>query len=342
MTAVIDGTPRARVAHALVAAWIGRVVIAGGAAAALFSGRPIAAILVTGVFASCLHWSFASGATLLGPAPAAATAAISGLTVTSLTSVWLPVRGLGGRALVATCLAVFLLVVSFEHLVRRRRLALGEHPLGRVLPHRVDADWIAGLPGRSTGRLAKRVFDVVVALLAAVVTAPLWPVIALLVARTSGGVLVHQPRVGEHRRVFTMHKFRTMRHDAEPLGQAVWAEESDPRVTRCGRVLRRTHLDELPQLWNVLKGDMSIVGPRPERPEFVAILEHAVPHWSGRHLVKPGMTGWAQVRQGFAAGVDGSEEKLSYDLWYVRHRSLPLDVAICLSTLPLLVVRSAR
>jgi lipopolysaccharide/colanic/teichoic acid biosynthesis glycosyltransferase len=137
-----------------------------------------------------------------------------------------------------------------------------------------------------------------------------------------------------------MYKLRSMGVDAEPEGQALWAQASDPRVTVRGRLLRETRLDELPQLWNVLKGDMSIVGPRPERPEFEPMLEDAIPHWRRRQLVKPGITGWAQVCQGYADDCDASEQKLSYDLWYVRHRNLLLDVAICLRTLPTVALRS--
>jgi lipopolysaccharide/colanic/teichoic acid biosynthesis glycosyltransferase len=128
-----------------------------------------------------------------------------------------------------------------------------------------------------------------------------------------------------------MLKFRSMHIDAEAAGP-VWAAERDPRVIPFGRLLRQARLDELPQLWNVLRGDMSIVGPRPERPEFVERLQTEVPFWSRRHLVKPGITGWAQVRHGYAADASSTSEKLSYDLWYLRHRSLVVDLAICLKT----------
>lgn len=138
---------------------------------------------------------------------------------------------------------------------------------------------------------------------------------------------------------FTIFKFRTMRQDAEAAG-AVWASESDPRITRSGKLMRKTRLDELPQLWNVLRGEMSIVGPRPERPEFMAELQEAVPFWSRRHLVKPGITGWAQVCRGYTADADGTAEKLAYDLWYLRHRSLVLDLAICVKTFTTLVTGS--
>jgi lipopolysaccharide/colanic/teichoic acid biosynthesis glycosyltransferase len=122
-----------------------------------------------------------------------------------------------------------------------------------------------------------------------------------------------------------------MRADAEE-GRPTSAEERDPRATGIGRFLRRTRIDQLPQLWNVLKGDMSIVGPRPERPEFLEELKETVPFSTRRHLVKPGITGWAQVRRGYTADIEGTAEKLSYDLWYLRHRSLVIDLAICART----------
>ena len=157
-------------------------------------------------------------------------------------------------------------------------------------------------------------------------------VAALVVARTHGPILYRQTRIGEGGKPFTVLKFRTMVVDAEEDGQAHFTSEGDSRVTRGGRLLRRTHLDELPQLWNVLRGDMSVVGPRPERPEFTDRLEEAVPFWNRRLLVKPGITGWAQIQCGYVADCDEMADKLSYDLWYLRNQSLALDVAICLKT----------
>jgi lipopolysaccharide/colanic/teichoic acid biosynthesis glycosyltransferase len=130
-----------------------------------------------------------------------------------------------------------------------------------------------------------------------------------------------------------MFKFRTMRADAEQSGEAIWAVEHDPRLTRTGGVMRRLRLDELPQLWNVFRGEMSLVGPRPERPEFLSELSQHLPYWTRRHLIKPGLTGWAQVRQGYTASADETATKLSYDFWYLRHRSLTVDLAILLRTL---------
>jgi lipopolysaccharide/colanic/teichoic acid biosynthesis glycosyltransferase len=186
-------------------------------------------------------------------------------------------------------------------------------------------------------RFAKRTFDIVVASIGLSLTDPLLPVLALLVKLSKGPLIYSQTRLGEAGRHFTIYKFRTMRDDAEDPGRALWAEERDPRITPVGRFMRRTRLDELPQLVNVLRGEMSIVGPRPERPEFVELLEVEVPFWNRRHLVKPGITGWAQVSCGYASDAEGTVRKLSYDLWYLRHRSLAVDLGICAKTLRALV-----
>ncbi|HZP73287.1 MAG TPA: sugar transferase [Gaiellaceae bacterium] len=219
-----------------------------------------------------------------------------------------------------------------------------EHAFARVPIRGMTDAWfmsILHLYQRSYPRLVKRSFDLVVAGLGLLLTAPLFPLIALL-ARTDGGpIFYRQVRLGEHGQLFTILKFRSMRTDAEQFG-AVWAEESDPRITALGRVLRRTRLDELPQLLNVVRGDMSIVGPRPERPEFLEMLEEAVPFWSRRHLLRPGITGWAQLRSGYAADSFETEEKLAHDLWYLRHQSLLVDLVICGRTLPALFLGSGR
>ena len=208
--------------------------------------------------------------------------------------------------------------------------AFGWLPLAHLTPM-----WFLSLlhlrqrPGR---RPSKRVFDVVLAVTGLAATLLLLPLLMLLVKWTPGPLIYRQTRVGERGRRFTMYKFRTMPADAERPGEPVFAQASDPRASAAGRFLRRTHLDELPQLWNVLKGDMSIVGPRPERPEFVAMLEASIPYWSRRLLMKPGMTGWAQVRCGYASDCASAAEKLSYDFWYMRHGSLAVDLAVCIAT----------
>ena len=211
-----------------------------------------------------------------------------------------------------------------------------EQAFGRVPVRRLTAAWfmsVLHLYQRPYTRFAKRTFDIIVALLGIALTAPLYPLIALLVKNTRGPLIFRQTRLGEGGELSTIYKFRTMRDGAEEPGRPIWAEERDPRVTPLGRLLRRTRLDELPQLWNVIRGDMSIVGPRPERPEFVDLLEETVPFWTRRHLVKPGITGWAQVSCGYTADAEGTLEKLSYDLWYLRHRSLAVDLGICAKTI---------
>jgi exopolysaccharide biosynthesis polyprenyl glycosylphosphotransferase len=217
-----------------------------------------------------------------------------------------------------------------------------EHAFGRVPVSTLRPTWfmnVLHLYQRPYSRLAKRAFDVVVASIGLVLTAWLLPILWVVVRRTPGPVIFRQTRLGEGGTHFTILKFRTMRVDAEVSG-AVWALQDDPRITRAGRFMRKTRLDELPQLVNVLRGDMSIVGPRPERPEFLEQLQDTVPFWTRRHLVKPGITGWAQVRRGYTADAEGTADKLSYDLWYLRHRSLVIDLAVCVKTFTTIVTGS--
>jgi exopolysaccharide biosynthesis polyprenyl glycosylphosphotransferase len=212
-----------------------------------------------------------------------------------------------------------------------------EHAYGRVPVEDLTRAWfmsVLHLYQRPYSELTKRTLDIVGACTLFILTLPIFPLLALFVRHNSAGpIILRQVRLGEHGKLFTIYKFRTMRADAEAVGTAVWADVEDPRVTRTGSIMRRFRLDELPQLWNVLRGDMSLVGPRPERPEFLIELSNRVPYWSRRHLVKPGLTGWAQVRHGYAASPEATSEKLSYDLWYIRHRSLTVDIAILLRTL---------
>jgi exopolysaccharide biosynthesis polyprenyl glycosylphosphotransferase len=211
-----------------------------------------------------------------------------------------------------------------------------EHAFGRVPVRHLSAAWfmsVLHLYQPAYTRFAKRFFDVVVVGLALILCAPLLISISLMIWASRGPIIFRQRRLGEHGREFTILKFRTMHDGAERPGEAVWAEKDDSRVTGFGRLLRQTRLDELPQLWNVLRGDMSIVGPRPERPEFLHRLSEEVPFWSRRHLLKPGITGWAQVHSGYAADSEMTAEKLSYDLWYLRHRSFLTDLVICAKTI---------
>jgi lipopolysaccharide/colanic/teichoic acid biosynthesis glycosyltransferase len=180
--------------------------------------------------------------------------------------------------------------------------------------------------------VAKRIVDVVVAAVGLVLAAPLLVGAALAIRLGDRGpVLFRQVRVGHHGRHFSILKLRTMRVDAEP-GGAVWADADDPRCTPIGRVLRRTRLDELPQLLNVLRGDMSFVGPRPERPEFLGRLEREVPYYAWRLVARPGLTGWAQINHPYGSSVDDARRKLEFDLYYVSRRSLLFDLVIALRT----------
>lgn len=181
---------------------------------------------------------------------------------------------------------------------------------------------------------AKRVFDLIVATVSLVVFSPVMLAIAAAIRMTSAGpVIYRQERVGKDARVFTMYKFRTMYVDAEDKSGPVWARKQDPRVTPLGRFLRLAHLDELPQLFNVCAGDMSIVGPRPERPFFVAQLHSQIPEYHKRLLVKPGITGLAQVRHSYDATLTDVKKKIRYDLAYIKKQSFLLDVKVMVWTL---------
>jgi exopolysaccharide biosynthesis polyprenyl glycosylphosphotransferase len=218
-----------------------------------------------------------------------------------------------------------------------------EYALGRVPVRHLPRAWFMSLLHlyqRPYSKLVSRGRDVTLASIGLLLVAPLFPLIALLVRCSGRGpVFFRQERVGEAGKPFQLIKFRTMIDGAEN-GEAVWAAKGDNRITRVGQFLRVTRLDELPQLWNVLRNDMSIIGPRPERPEFLELLERDVPFWARRLLVKPGITGWAQVQGGYTADTVGAAEKLSYDLYYLKYRSLLLDVAIVAKTAATVLSRS--
>ena len=190
---------------------------------------------------------------------------------------------------------------------------------------------------RAGATLAERTLDIVLATLVGVVTLPVLVVIAIIIRRDGGPVIFRQMRIGAGGRPFTIYKLRTMRSENS---DSSWAAESDPRVTSIGRFLRRTHLDELPQLINVVRGEMSLVGPRPEQPQIVAELERTIPYYQRRHLIKPGLTGWAQVRCGYAGSTSGSAWKLCHDLHYLKHRSFLLNLLILGETVRVLLVDS--
>lgn len=203
----------------------------------------------------------------------------------------------------------------------------------------VSPNWIifseSGFRSGATGLYGKRLFDLVAASLMLIVASPIMALVAmasLIESRGRDPVFYHQVRVGENGRLFRLHKFRSMRVDAEADGIARWATKKDPRITRLGALLRRTRLDELPQIVNVLRGQMSLVGPRPERPDFVDELGAKIPYYAERHRVKPGVTGWAQLLYPYGSDLEDATRKLEYDLYYVKHASIMLDLIILLQT----------
>lgn len=188
----------------------------------------------------------------------------------------------------------------------------------------------------------KRVFDIIMAIIIGVMTLPVMAVAAIIVRLESPGPIIYsQDRVGENGKEFKVHKFRSMRNDAEKDG-AKWAQVNDPRVTKFGNFMRKTRIDELPQLINVLKGEMSFIGPRPERMVFIKELEKEIPYYNLRHMVKPGLTGWAQVMYPYGASVEDARRKLEYDLYYIKHHSLYLDLMIMFMTFKTVVFGKGR
>jgi len=221
-----------------------------------------------------------------------------------------------------------------------------ESALGQVRLDYLRASWLIFGDGFRHGMLrstAKRMVDICASALLLVLCAPLMLLAAVLIVLESGfPVLYRQERVGQAGRVFRMIKFRSMRSDAEGDGTPRWAASDDVRVTRVGRIIRRLRIDELPQLVNVLKGEMSLVGPRPERPYFVEQLQRAIPFYAARHGVKPGITGWAQVRFRYGASIDDAGQKLQYDLYYVKNHSLLLDCVILVETIGIVLLGKGR
>jgi exopolysaccharide biosynthesis polyprenyl glycosylphosphotransferase len=222
---------------------------------------------------------------------------------------------------------------------------LYEELLGHVPLSSIDAAWFSYIMHpryRPTSPLFNRLLDLTVASVAGVLAIPILALAALATKLQDGGPIVYrQRRVGARGEEFEMLKLRTMRVDSEADGVPRWSSEDDSRVTRVGRFLRRAHIDELAQLWNVLRGEMAIVGPRPERPELVSRLERRFPHYERRHLVKPGITGWAQVRCGYAGSEVGTRWKLSHDLYYLKHRSLAAELMLIAETV-VTVARDTR
>jgi sugar transferase (PEP-CTERM system associated) len=228
--------------------------------------------------------------------------------------------------------------VRFDHLP-----SVYEEYTGKIAVENLRPSWLIFSEGFRKTRLlvtAKRALDLSLASIGLLAAAPIMALVAIAVRRSSPGpALYHQTRVGQNGRPFTVHKFRSMRNDAEAGTGAVWAQRGDPRVTGLGRFLRRTRLDELPQLWNVLRGDMSFVGPRPERPEFVSDLTQQIPFYGQRHAVRPGLTGWAQVRHSYGSSVADALQKLQFDLYYIKHMSVGFDLYIILETTKTVIMR---
>jgi sugar transferase (PEP-CTERM system associated) len=232
--------------------------------------------------------------------------------------------------------------VPFDHLA-----SVYEQYTGKIAVENLRPSWLIFSEGFRKTRLlltVKRILDLLFSAVGLVLGLPVMLLIAIAVKCTSkGAILYHQRRVGRHGREFTVHKFRTMREDAERATGPVWSTANDSRLTPIGGLLRRARLDELPQLWNVLAGEMSFVGPRPERPEFVHQLTEQIPFYGQRHVVKPGITGWAQVRYTYGASVEDAIEKLQYDLYYIKNLSIALDLVIVVETLKTVMLgRGAR
>jgi len=222
-----------------------------------------------------------------------------------------------------------------------------EELTGKLLVENITPSWFIfsnGFKRNISIIMYKRLFDILGAIIGLAVILPLLPLIAMLIKLDSRGpVLFKQVRVGEMEKTYNLFKFRTMRQDAEQSTGAVWAQTNDTRVTRLGRFLRNSRIDELPQLYNVLKGEMSFVGPRPERPEFVTRLKEVVPYYSERHFVKPGITGWAQIKYPYGASEKDALEKLRYDLYYIKNMSVLLELNITVETIKVMLFgRGAR
>jgi sugar transferase (PEP-CTERM system associated) len=196
-----------------------------------------------------------------------------------------------------------------------------------------------GFRVKPSQQIARRIVSTLTAAAGLLIFLPFFPFVVLMVRLSSPGpIFFRQIRVGLGGKNFNVYKFRTMRTDAEVAG-AKWATKDDPRVTRVGNLMRKTRLDEVPQLWNVLRGDMGFVGPRPERPEFVPWLTEQIPYFNLRHMIRPGLTGWAQVRYGYGATLEQAREKLEFDLYYIKHMTLGLDLLIMFETVKTIIRR---
>ncbi|WP_213803898.1 TIGR03013 family XrtA/PEP-CTERM system glycosyltransferase [Granulicella sp. dw_53] len=235
-----------------------------------------------------------------------------------------------------------LIKLRFNGIVVEDSAALLERLTGKLHLNSISPSsfiFSEGFRIKPSQQISRRIVSTLTAAVGLLLVLPFLPLIVLLVRLSSPGpIFFHQVRVGMNGRTFKVHKFRTMRIDAEVSG-AKWATKNDPRVTRVGMFMRKTRLDELPQLWNVLCGDMGFVGPRPERPEFVPMLVEKIPYFELRHMIRPGLTGWAQVRYGYGATLAEAREKLEFDLYYIKHMTLGLDLLIMFETVKTIIRR---
>lgn len=218
-----------------------------------------------------------------------------------------------------------------------------EHLKGKILLNGLRPSWLIFNEGFNKAKITlfgKRIVDLIISSLGLMLTMPVSLITALLIKLDSKGpVIYQQERVGVNGQVFKLYKFRSMKADAEKYSGPVWAQEDDPRITRVGKFIRKVRIDEIPQMINVLKGDMSFVGPRPERPVFVNQLRETIPYYDQRHTIKPGITGWAAVKFHYGASLEDVVEKMQYDLYYIKNLSLFLDMLIILKTIPIILGR---
>lgn len=243
-----------------------------------------------------------------------------------------------GTLPVRELLAIRLAGIAIEESQAIFERVTGKIPIGAMRPSYLIFN--KGFATDPAADLGKRMLDIFLALLVFTFTWPLMILTAMAVRFDSAGpVLFRQERCGHHGRPFTLLKFRSMTADAEAKSGPVWAREGDPRITRVGSFIRKTRLDELPQVFNVLLGDMSMIGPRPERPHFVESLSQEIPYFNQRHVVKPGLTGWAQINYPYGNTVEDSKNKLQFDLFYIKHHSLLFDLSILFSTIKTVVLR---
>ena len=222
-----------------------------------------------------------------------------------------------------------------------------ERITGKLLVEKINPSWLIfadGFVKSKVSRAVKRLVGLLLSTLMLVLLSPLILLVAIAIKLDSpGAALFSQERVGEYGKTYTLHKFRSMRADAEKESGPVWASEEDPRVTRMGKIIRKLRIDELPQLWNVFKGDMSFVGPRPERPVFVEKLKKIIRYYNERFSVKPGVTGWAQIKYPYGASEEDALQKLKYDLYYIKNMSLVMDLIVIFHTAKIVLLgRGAR